>query len=172
MYQITDRVAAIREIQGYLGAIPGYENVNQNGIYDTKTSDAVKKFKAERGLAAGDGVDRETFDLLFSAYRESVRLQRLRAELSETIDFPLRLGSIGEGVMRLNAMLADVLDYAGVFHSVRRLPIFTGETEGAISAVTRLFNLEKTLEVDELLFLRIMDEHRTLIKAKKHLGDE
>ena len=93
-YQNDDRKAVVMHIQSLLRNLQIYENkpvtVPVDGIFGSKTTDAVKEFQLANGLLPTGAVDKSTYDLLYE--------KSLEADFAASEPLPLFLFSNGQNV--------------------------------------------------------------------------
>ena len=72
MKRLDDKASYIKEIQRFLMKVQKDSGiVFETGVYDEKTKDAVRIFKKENGMTEDTTVDRETYELLYSKYKDT-----------------------------------------------------------------------------------------------------
>ena len=95
-YQNDDRKAVVTHIQELLRSLQIYENkpvsVPVDGIFGSKTTDAVRQFQLENGLSPTGAVDKNTYDLLYE--------KSLEADIAASDPLPLFLFSNGQNLKR------------------------------------------------------------------------
>ena len=95
-YQNDDRKAVVTHIQELLRSLQIYENkpvsVPVDGIFGSKTTDAVRQFQLENGLSPTGAVDKNTYDLLYE--------KSLEADIAASDPLPLFLFSNGQNVSK------------------------------------------------------------------------
>ena len=109
MYNINDKSSAIRAIQKYLSKI--YEdtlNVNENGIFDDKTSFALNRFQKENELEIKNSVDFAAFSAIINAYNEASLISDVKRQ-NPHIKFPLTRGMQNIEIYKINSILGDIL---------------------------------------------------------------
>jgi peptidoglycan hydrolase-like protein with peptidoglycan-binding domain len=155
-YQNDDRKAVVMHIQQMLRSLQIYENkpvsVPVDGIFRSKTTDAVREFQLENGLSPTGAVDKKTYDLLYE--------KSLEADIVTSEPLPLFLLANGQNVSRgeesdfvmilqiiLNALTVSYDDYSplkinGVFDehtetAVRRFQMRNGLiADGVVNKAT------------------------------------
>ena len=162
MYTQNNKEAAIRRIQDYLYEIHLYEGIDyfasRNGVYTDATIRAVSDFQRRQNLPITGIVDLLTFERLrdiSSKYMTKSEADELLYILS---DHPLKLGSQGNDVEVLHALLRTLAKYDESFPSIPRSAYFSVETEKAIRYVQKKFQVEENGAVDEILFKRLTNE--------------
>jgi peptidoglycan hydrolase-like protein with peptidoglycan-binding domain len=130
-----------------------------DGIYGRETERAVRAFQRIVGLNETGVVDRDTWNLLNSTYRQprSDSVQTFASLTPEnsgerekmsipTFERPLRVGMTGEDVMRLKRWLFDM---GLIEENALANNVFGMATRRAVERAQRLLGLEPTGRVDE-----------------------
>lgn len=150
-YSITDEKGAIKDLQRMLGIIYEKEGINQNGIYDDKTKNAVISFQKDLGLKVTGRTDWETFNLLSKKFNSAMLSKKTR-ESNKEIQFPISHGAFGLTVLNVNHMLKKILDYYGIAHNVRSTFTYNFGTVDGVYALRKIYRMTSGDEIDELLF--------------------
>ena len=163
MYYTDDRKSAIEEIQKFLLVI--YESgkrdidrISVDGIYGEETKRAVRQYQSLYGIEANGVVNKETFDALYSEYKEITDEIFLEEILIGEGLFPLTLGMQGDDVLLLNLYLIELSNVYKDLERVDKSTYFSARTERTVRGLQRIFNEEETGEVDKKLFNRIILE--------------
>lgn len=164
MYKINDRVSAIKEIQSYLMEIYPQRNISPNGIYDSKTSDAVKEFQADNKIQASGVVDYETHLRLYSEYVRRMTVRKVNETEGAFIAFPISYGNYSEYVASVNIIMSNILDSYGVYHAIRRGRYFSQESADAVRILRQILMLEDGEDIDELLYDKLLEMHRMIYR--------
>jgi len=148
----TDTRPYVMELQGYLRAIQrtrhGTTTVPMDGFFGTDTAAGVRQFQQEEGLPSTGIADRETWDAVYAAYRETERQQAPPLTIRGLRQALLQPGDTSDAVVFLNVMLnitgsVDTTDTEEAVRSIQRvsfLPV-TGNTDKETwNAVTALYN--------------------------------
>lgn len=161
MYTQNNKEAAIRRIQDYLYEIHLYEGLDyfasRNGVYTDATIRAVSDFQRRQKLPATGIVDLLTFEKLRDVSLKYRTKSKADAQLYSSTD-PLEMGSQGNDVEVLHALLRTLAKYDKNFPSIPRSAYFSFETEKAIRYVQKKFKMEENGMVDEILFERLKNE--------------
>ena len=167
MYSIYDRPAAIKEIQTYLRGI-GYDTlpVIISGNFDDNTATAVKDFQVKSGLTETGTVGYETFTLLYDEYVLSERKRRVAENTDSFVSFPLSRDMSGSEIRDINELIIEILDYYGIYHTVRRGSYFSQSTEEGVIILQKLFNMNPTGIIDELTYERMIIERDSIFNFK------
>ncbi len=170
MYRIDNTAFAIREIQRFLLTVsqiqPIFPDVAVDGIFGEETRLAVKEFQRLYLLPQTGSVDKDTFNALFLEHSRILDARDSRNEILGKEDFPLKLGSWGENVTILHAMLSQL----GEYYDLSQNPtgdFYSRETETVIKQLQQLFMTEIDGETDELLWKKIRTELKAREKFKK-----
>ena len=121
----------------------------ENGIYDDATKNAVKRFKRENQMTEDTVVDRETYELLYSKYRE----------VDETSERTLTRDDRGTDVLALNVMLRDVGALYFETESPRATGYYSKLTENSVRALRKIFMMEDSPDADPAFLKRLRLEH-------------
>ena len=164
MYKMYDKAAAIREIQRYLGKISTTEGyISPSGVYDLKTRDAVLRFQKNNGLRESGIVDLESFNALYNSYQNELEISKMIENIGQNQKPPYLLGDYGDFILSLNKMLADLLSFYGVHHSIRESSYYSKATEDGHLSLRRIFGLSEGA-VDHEFINRLTKETRFLKK--------
>lgn len=160
MYQITDVTAAIKNVQKLLG-------VNQTGLYDNNTKEAVLNVQLLNQIEPTGKVDYKTFSAI---YEDQVRKKNSEppAPLARHI-FPFVYGDYDDNIDLINMLIKKVLSdytYEGIYP---RGSYFGDETLLAVRALRSIFLMEGSDELDYDLFERIWQENHA-INLKNNVG--
>lgn len=159
MYQIDDRVSAIKEVQRLLG-------LNQTGIYDTPTQKRVRVIQENYSLKQNDFVDYETFEVLRQEYRKGLKKH---SNYLFAPRYPYKIGDMDTNVSLIHSALSPVLKdyrYEGLIPSGS----FLGEsTIEAVNYLRNIFGMSSAPRIDELFIDRLLLEKRAL-EIKNKLG--
>ena len=172
MYRLSDKTAAIKEVQRFLFVISDRVNeevprVAIDGIYGNETSEAVAYFQKIYGLLADGNVNRETFDLLFFLYDEAMNQLQLHNYIITDEGFPLTIGMQNHDVMVLNLILTELrYTYPDISH-VEKINYFSKSTQNAIMDLQKIFGEEESGIVDEIFYKRLKDELNSTHMLKK-----
>jgi hypothetical protein len=137
----------------------------QNGIFDDTTLAALNRFQKDTGLDIENHADFQSFDSIYNAYLNELLREEARKSAPDT-SFPLRRGDQSHSVMRLNAMLKDILDYYSIYSYDLYSDYFSSHTEESVKLLREILNFEVGEKVDELLYSRIVSEWRSISKIK------
>ena len=153
-YQNNDKAQAIMQIQQFLRTLQitngDKVTVPVDGIYDSKTKDAVREFQIKSGLPATGTVDKKTYDLLYE--------KNLDAEFEQSEPLPLYIFQNGQSVkkgeksdfvMLLQIMLNALTIAYDDFAPVEITGIFEDETENAVRAFQSRNNVPPSGIVDK-----------------------
>jgi len=160
MYRIDDKVGAIKEVQRLL-------NLNQTGLFDKKTREAVLDAQAKYRLAETGVVDYLTFTLIAENYRNE-KSNLWSSDYLLNPRFPYVIGDMGENVLSINEALQVVLNdytYEGIMPKGRYL---NDNTIQGAKFLRKLFGMNESNEIDEELMSRIMKEREHIeVKSKR-----
>lgn len=165
MYRIYDTASLIREIQIYLGLVGNPDIiVVPSGVYDDNTRLSVEDFQREQGLDASGVVNLETFDKLYEVYVIMRDIEELNNKKHSFISFPILPGKSSDGMIHINKMLAELLDYYGYTHNLRESSFYSVESEKAIKILSEILGIEYNGAIDEILYMRIIKDHDSIAR--------
>ena len=171
MYMINDNKAAIKTLQRYLAEIYSDESsVNVNGIFDNNTLLALHRFQKENNLIVRDYVNYECYILIYNAYTKKIKHYQLHKAVPKDT-FPIKRGDQSPIVETINSMLCKILEYYSMNYSVPRGDYYSDATQKANHIVRDIFNFEKNDTIDEDMYLRLIDELKSINKIKNKNGD-
>ena len=149
MYLITDKIAAIKDVQRLLC-------VNITGRFDTNTRKAVIAHQVKHNIPESGIVDYETFSSILFEYRNNTVIESLRHH--ELNRFPYSIGMYGDDVDKLNRDLSIVLSKYSNEGLSPRGAIFNSTTLDSVRALREIFVFPEGDFVDEVLYARIIRE--------------
>ena len=161
-YVVIIQVALNRISQNY-PAIPKLSAVD--GIYGSKTEQAVKKFQQIFGLQPDGVVGKATWYALVRIYTAVTRLSELRSFgqqfYSINWEYPnaIRQGDRGDNVRFMQYMLAVLSEYIEEIPSISIDGIFGTATGNAVRAAQRYFGLPINGIVDEETWDELYDQY-------------
>ena len=161
MYHINDTVSALKEVQRLL-------NVNETGIYDEKTKDAVEKIQKTYGIESVNTVDYATFNAILDEYKKE-KIKRLNFKYLYNPKFPYVIGDMGDNVKLINDSIRLVLeDY--VYEDLLPKGTFLNQiTLTAANFLRKIFKMEPSEEIDEAFMNRLLLE-KNAIEIKRKQG--
>ena len=163
MYLLSDKPAAIREVQKFLHFIADrgkskIPRVAIDGIYGNETRDAVSAFQLLNGIGVTGEVDRETFDALFIEY-DNIRILDSVADFIITdAHFPFKVGDQSDDVLHLNLLLVELQKSYRDIGDVRKSTYYSQQTATAVKNLQQIFLMEENGIVDALMYQRMKDE--------------
>lgn len=163
MYAINDKSEAIRAIQRSLTLIDGerYYTV-PNGRYDEKTRAVVTKFQEDNGLPTDGAVDYGTNTAIADAAMKKSETYSLLDTSSTKIPFPISLGYFGDEMTDIHRAISEILDYYGIYHSVKCEKYYSQETARAVAEIRRAMHLSYGEHIDEELYSRMLRERKSI----------
>lgn len=159
MYRIEDTVSAIKEVQRLL-------DLNQTGIYDNATREAVVHLQTANGLTAKEIIDYETFVIIVNEYKKKKR-ERTDTDYLHIPSFPYTVESHDENVGKINDALRLVLrEY--VYDGIEpRGKYFGINTLNATNYLRSIFRMDSSDSIDEAFMNRLLFEKKAIeIKSK------
>ena len=160
---------AITNLQRYLYQLsftdPRIPPVPTDGVYSENTKRAVRAFRQSRGLPPTDQVDRETWDLIYLAYLESLestgRTEPLYLFPRHPETYSVGLGDEGLIISAIRYLLRELMiDYGGEFEDIPLTGTFDTVTEGAVRRFQQLHGLPPTGRVDRVTWNRMVTAQR------------
>jgi len=141
-----------------------------DGVFGNETEEAVISFQREYGLAQTGVVNTPVWEAIYSTYRGM--LESLPAGyFSQTTEpypgFPVRLGSRGEEVLRIQEYLNLIASAYPQIPSLTPDGIFGPATQAAVLAFQSLFGIEPTGIVALNTYNAIASEYRTLAEGSE-----
>ena len=158
MYNLNDKKSAIKEVQSYLLEIYGDNSVYQSGIFDEQTEYFVSLFQKENEIEQSGIVDAKTFNRLFIKYSDSVYEKTLLSTDAVFSILPLKPSAYLDEMLVINKMIADMLDYYGVYHSMRNSYYFSKETKRGVKELRKIMGLKDSDEIDVEFYKRLKKE--------------
>ncbi len=164
-----DEGVAVRELQYLLLFISAFNNqippVIVNGVFDSKTKEAVISFQRFYGLEQTGRVDFETWQQIYDSYVGILETlpEGYFSPVTEAYGgIPLRLGSEGEEVARIQDYLNFIANTYTEIPKVTVDGIFGPATQASVLAYQSLFGLEPTSIVAASTYNSIADTYRVL----------
>ena len=150
MKLLDDKAAYIREIQRFLIRVQKDNGiVFETGVYDEKTKAAVRKFKKENGMAEDTLVDRKTYELLYSRYKDADFVERRTMQSSDR----------GDDVLELNMMLRSVVGQYFDIQAPRLSDYYSSLTEIGVRELKKRFRMSEGEGADPKFVKRLKAEY-------------
>ena len=171
MYLLSDKAAAIREVQKYLYSI--HYNVNSevprisiDGIYGDETKNAVIAFQKIYGLPESGAVDYPTFAKMYEIYFPlSVNL---KGYVVTEVGFPIQKGMQGNDVIIIHTVIDELgKTYSDIGRVDPKSNYYSIESERAVLNLQRLFRTEENGIVDSTFYERIQTELSAIRRLKE-----
>ena len=167
--EVGERGAGVRELQYLLAFVSVFNDRIPSpaidGIFGSETENAVRAFQQYYGLDVTGTVDFNTWSELYNVYRGIVT-NLPAGYFSDTTEpysgTPMRLGSEGEDVMRLQEYLSYISNTYTEIPKVVPDGIFGPATQAAVLTYQNLFGLEPTGIVAATVYNSIADTYRVL----------
>ena len=172
MYRLSDKPAAIREVQKFLFLIrekvePKIPRVSIDGIYGIETRDAVKEFQKIYGIEESGKVNKETFDLLFLIYNTAItELNEIDFLISEE-GFPVKRGDQNSDVAVINHALRQLRETFPDITRADKSDYFSLSGENAVKELQSIFGEKQSGRVDAALLKRFNKEITASHNLKK-----
>ncbi len=160
MYDISDRRAAIRELQGHLLEIAYTDQripkVIIDGDYSERTAEAVLRFQSRAGIAPSGIVDYLTWNAIATEGGRIRRLREMQGELSVPSALPLEIGSVGHPVLMLQSVISGLTEFYPELPRVAPTGSYRNGTSYAVGLLQRKYGLPETGITDQETWMRIM----------------
>ena len=168
-----NHAAATEDIQRYLRQLSyGEASIPPppvDGIFDTRTTDALRQFQRLKGLEETGIVDTMTWDLLYAAYRASLAANspaRIIAVFPPTPpEYVLEIGASGFLVTALQYMLRELQHSYSALAAVAQTGVYDEQTANAVRILQKSAFLPVTGKVDLLTWNTIADTYNTLFAS-------
>lgn len=166
MRQYTEE-SAIRNLQRYLRQL-SYEDmtippVPIDGIFDSATEEALRAFQIKMGLEETGIADRETWDILYASYLESIKRLSMPKPFSPFLRLPdgdtLSLGDVSFAVAAVQFLLNEGSQIVDSLEEITIDGIFGVRTEEAVIRFQRAHGLADTGEVDKDTWDTLVDTY-------------
>ncbi len=160
---------AITNLQRYLYQLsftdPHIPPVPVDGVFGANTARALRAFQQSQGLTPTGRADKQTWDLLYIAYLESLastgRTEPLYLFPRNPETYSVGLGDEGLIISSIRYLLRELMiDYGGVFEDVPLAGTFDTATEGAVKQFQQLHGLPVTGRVDRDTWNRLVVAQR------------
>ena len=94
------------------------------------------------------------------------RKRRVAENTDSFVSFPLSRDMSGSEIRDINELIIEILDYYGIYHTVRRGSYFSQSTEEGVIILQKLFNMNPTGIIDELTYERMIIERDSIFNFK------
>ena len=141
-----------------------------DGVFGTETENAVRSFQREYGLPETGVVNTQTWEAIYSAYRgmlESLPVGYFSDSTEPYPGFPIRLGSRGEEVLRIQRYLNVISEAYPQIPRLTEDSIFGPSTQASVLAFQSLFGLNPDGIVALTTYNRIASLYRDLVEGDK-----
>ena len=163
MYKIDDKVAAIRQIQGFLFTLHYFTNelpfITIDGIYGKETRAAVSAYQRLRALPVSGIADAATFQALYDDYRAASIALSANAFIPPDTPLPASIGRTGIGIRNLQNLLNALLLRYGSEVRTDVSGTFSYATEKATNEIRRIYRLPEDGTVTNELFQKMMRDY-------------
>ena len=151
MPQYPNETAAVENLQRYLRQLSYHQAITPppiDGIYESQTAQALREFQALYGLPVTGSADRQTWEILYRAYRASLGEHSPPRAVSlfptEETNFAFRAQSTGFPVSALQYMLLELSALYSELEDVTMSGIYDERTAKAV----RTFQQKNALPAD------------------------
>ena len=159
MYRITDKSAAIAEIQRLL-------NITQTKIHDKNTTNTVAEHQRSNNLPVTGIVNYETFISILERYKARMLTEIPNTYFISQSLFPIKIGSLGSAVEHINILLKNILEEYNIDLKVPYGSYYGYDTTNAINTVSSIFNISATDGVTPELYNRMLIENKAIAIKK------
>lgn len=160
MKRLDDKASYIKEIQRFLMKVQKDSGiVFETGVYDEKTKTAVRIFKKENGMTEDTTVDRETYELLYSKYKDTDFDGRRSMSPADR----------GDDVLELNMMLRSVAAQYFDIETPKLSDYYSSLTEIGVKEMKKRFRMPEGEGADPKFIKRLKAEYE-LTKNKNVNG--
>lgn len=168
-----NHAAATEKLQRYLRQLAFFEPSIPpppiDGIFDTRTADALIAFQQLRGLDDTGIADAETWELLYADYRASLAATAPPRSVSvfptEPLGYVLGMGSVGFPVTVLQHMLRELQHSHRELADVAQTGVYDEQTANAVRTLQTASLLPVTGAVDLLTWNTIADAYNDLFAS-------
>ncbi|MBO5938479.1 MAG: peptidoglycan-binding protein [Clostridia bacterium] len=158
---------AVRNLQRYLRRLSFEENailpVPIDGIFDTRTEEALMEFQRMYELPVTGRADRGTWDLLFAEYlrlsEEEDRIEAIDLFPKVPPNYVTTLGEESAFILLLQWLLSELLVIYDTLPEFARSGRFDQPTSDAVREFQRIQRIEETGLVDRNTWNRIAREY-------------
>ena len=163
MYYITDKKAAVRQVQKFLFLLSDtiYTSIPRipiDGVYNGETKQAVEKFQALMNLEVTGIVDFITFSSLYDEYLKVFEWKNMRDYVVGDTEFPMVIGTYTEDVRVLHVLINELKKTYTEIPDVGKENFYTTRTAKAVEYLRKIFRFSDGEHVDKELFDRILKE--------------
>lgn len=149
---------------------PAVEGPAIDGVFGTETESAVRSFQRQYGLLETGIVDTPTWEAIYSTYQgmlDSLPAGYFSATTEPYPGFPLRLGSRGEEVLRIQRYLNRVATVYPQIPTLSEDGVFGSATQAAVLAFQALFGLAEDGIVALLTYNRLAELYRDITEGEE-----
>lgn len=165
-----NHATATEELQRYLRQLsfgePTILPPPVDGIFDTRTADALQSFQRLKGLEATGIADANTWELLYADYRAALAANAPPRPVlvfpPNPIGYTLTLGTVGFPVRALQYMLRELQHSHRELVDVAESGVYDAQTADAVRVVQKAAGLPITGRVDLLTWNAVTDAYNTL----------
>ena len=151
MYTITNPKPRINNILKFL-------NKQQNGKIEETDRLIIKDIQNKAGITSDGVVNYQTFTLLYNEYNKSKLRNLFNDGLIRYNNMPYSLGSKGNDVAYLNALMTSALTGFTHYEKMPSGSYYGRESIEAAKRLRKIFGMKDGENVDEELYLRIRRE--------------
>lgn len=162
---------AVENLQRYLRQLSFEEGEDiftppLDGVFEADTERSLRDFQRSRGIAETGSADRQTWELLYAAYRASLAGKTPPRSLDIFPRFPsgyrMRVGTRSFAVLVLQYMLGELHAIYGEMADVAQTGVYDEATARAVREFQRANRIPQTGEVDLLTWNLLADQYNLL----------
>ncbi len=154
----------LRQLSHHEPSIP-YPPID--GIFESRTDEALREFQRLRGLPVTGAADAETWERLYADYRASLAENGPPRPVNifpiEPYDYEITAGSIGLPVAALQYMLLELQQIYYDLGSLTPSGVYDDATARAVRVVQSKNRIPETGKIDALTWNTITDQFNSLV---------
>ncbi len=171
MAQPTTERDAIRNLQRYLRRLSdergGINPVPIDGIFDTRTEEALSEFQRSQGFPVTGRADRQTWDSLFAEYNRLKKEEDLRVPIdffpTTPDNYETVSGERSAFVTLVQFMLGELTLAYDAFDPPPLTGVFDEDTEDAILRFQAIHALPLTGRINRNTWNRLSEEYKNYL---------
>ena len=171
--ELTER-QAILNLQRYLRQLaffdPSLPELPIDGVFDSETREAVEIFQRNNGMDVTGEADRATWDAVYEAYRQSIRVNHKPLAVDIFYRLPtssdIRRQDTGFHVAAVQYMLNEILLFYGTRPELSTDGTYSEQTEDAVRLFQSNSGLPQTGNVDLETWNRLTALYNELFRGQ------
>lgn len=176
---LGSRGASVRVMQFFLSYVGAFNDfiptVDIDGVFGSKTEEAVRAFQKNKGLEATGIVDERTWNQIYYAYRDIVEKIPITSAYPLTQTYPgieLRQGMTGESVRAIQEYLSYIALFFRAINTVAPTGYYGPATTNAVRRFQSEFGLTTDGVVNEETWNRITSVYSDLRMEEVRRSDQ